>query len=469
MNLLESYKGRLSVSEKYYASQHNGAKMSTAKKMTTAMCLNNISKFMNEAFENSVGTQRSDLGAYKKFCLDLTTLTIPNLIINDLFMVQPMSGFSGYATYMQYALGTEKGTVGGLANGAPFKSALATYDYAQSTGDPRTVVIDPFQLGEMTEDRKNYTGQAVVETATDGQTKLTWTPVIPASLEVVDASGAAVSGITVDAEGTITSGTLSAGMKIKYKYDNAYIPANQLPTMVGRMKAISLQAKVRRIAVYYSQLAAFQAKNDYGMDFEAQIAQQAQAELQYEIDSEAVMLIKDNADTAVVWTDLAQGAEATGSNYYSLYAEGLARAIEQAKAKIYKTTQRFMPNWMLVGPDALAALVFVKGFESVSTAVANGPYLAGNYNGMKVFVSPILEKEIILGVNGVDGKTSVGLYAPYMPIVPTQLLGFADGTMSQGFSTMYDMVILNKSLLAKVEIRDAAGAVTGQGALFPTA
>ena len=28
-------------------------------------------------------------------------------------MVQPMSGFSGYVTYMQYALGTVKGSVGG--------------------------------------------------------------------------------------------------------------------------------------------------------------------------------------------------------------------------------------------------------------------------------------------------------------------------------------------------------------------
>lgn len=30
-----------------------------------------------------------------------------------------------------------------------------------------------------------------------------------------------------------------------------------------------------------------------------------------------------------------------------------------------------------------------------------------------------------------------------MPVVPTQLLGFADGTMSQGFSTMYDMKLLS--------------------------
>lgn len=160
---------------------------------------------------------------------------------------------------MQYALGTEKGEVGGLANAAPFKSALATYDYEQSTGDPRTIVADPFGLGEMSEGRSKYTGQGVVETVgSDGLTKLAWTPVIPDSLAVVDASGNEVSGITVDAEGNI-SGALSEGMRVRYKYDNAYIPANQLPTMVGRMKAISLQAKVRRIAVYYSQLAAFQA------------------------------------------------------------------------------------------------------------------------------------------------------------------------------------------------------------------
>ena len=41
MNLLESYKGRLAVSEKFYASQNNGAQMSNAKKMLTAMCLKN--------------------------------------------------------------------------------------------------------------------------------------------------------------------------------------------------------------------------------------------------------------------------------------------------------------------------------------------------------------------------------------------------------------------------------------------
>lgn len=34
-----------------------------------------------------------------------------------------------------------------------------------------------------------------------------------------------------------------------------------------------------------------------------------------------------------------------------------------------------------------------------------------------------------------------------MAIVPTQLLGFSDGAMSQGFSTLYDLKMLNPLLL----------------------
>ena len=44
-----------------------------------------------------------------------------------------------------------------------------------------------------------------------------------------------------------------------------------------------------------------------------------------------------------------------------------------------------------------------------------------------------------------------------MPIVPTQLLGFADGAMSQGWSTLYDLKILNPLLLV-------AGVVTNDPA-----
>ena len=140
-------------------------------------------------------------------------------------------------------------------------------------------------------------------------------------------------------------------------------------------------------------------------------------------------------------------------------AEGFARKLEQAKMIVYKATNKFLPNWMVVSPDVMPILTFVKGFEPAANAVANGPFLAGTVAGMKVYVSPILgEKVCYLGVLGNDGKTATGVFAPYMPIVPTQLLQFADFRNSQGFATMYDMKIINELLLAKVEIKDGDNA-----------
>lgn len=275
MNLLESYKGRLSISERYYSQKNNGLKMSNTKKMITAQCLANTAKYLNESFNAAVGTQRSDMGVWKKFCLDITTITMPNLIVNDLFMVQPMSSFSGYITYMQYALGTKKGVAGGV----------------DANGNPNDVIQDPFVWSAMTESRMEYSGENVVDKIdTDAaEYTLSWTPVVKGAF--VDDKGAAADVKIIKADGTVAYAPeadgkiaveVKAGDRIVYKYDNQRIPQEKLPTVVGKMQGIALTARARRIAVSYSQFAAFQAKNDYGVDFESTIAQQAQSELSYE-------------------------------------------------------------------------------------------------------------------------------------------------------------------------------------------
>jgi hypothetical protein len=36
--------------------------------------------------------------------MDITALTVPNLIAQDIFMTVPMTAITGYLTYMSYAL-----------------------------------------------------------------------------------------------------------------------------------------------------------------------------------------------------------------------------------------------------------------------------------------------------------------------------------------------------------------------------
>lgn len=68
-SLFESYKKRLQIAESVYSKKNNGATMDTNRKMVVAKCLDNVTKFMNEAFDSSMATQRSDMGLYKRFCL----------------------------------------------------------------------------------------------------------------------------------------------------------------------------------------------------------------------------------------------------------------------------------------------------------------------------------------------------------------------------------------------------------------
>jgi hypothetical protein len=212
------------------------------------------------------------------------------------------------------------------------------------------------------------------------------------------------------------------------------------------MKHIPLVAEPRRIAVRYDQITAFQAKTDYGFSLDKQIAEQACGELAYEIDTEIVQMLKEGAGEALeelTWSKTLP----VGVSKFEHY-NGFLEIIEMAKAIIYDRTKKFHPNYMVIASDILPVLRFINGFTAVKNVKMNGPYKVGELDGMNVYVSPIMDKgEFFLGLNGSDMMSSAGVYAPYMAIVPTQLLGTPDGGMAQGFSTWYAKALLNENLL----------------------
>lgn len=452
-NLIESYKNRLAIAESVHQKSHNGAKMSAQKKLMIASVLHNTSRFLNEAFQGAAATQRADIGDFKKFCLNISTVSLPNLILPELMLVQPMSSLSGYITYLRYSAGTNKG---GVKAGDTFN--------------------DAFRLGVMDEDRSRYTSSAISEkyniTAENVSNKsivLEWSPVLQVKGVKITPKEGPVQTLTVVSEApndnevqvaidktsgvatlTFNEAQFADGAVIStlYLYDNEIIPQTvkpvSLPTLTAKMEVVNLHAHARRIAVYYSQLAAFQAKNDYGYDLGQQLSAQAQGELAYEIDSEGVMMLYKGAEHDPQLDMPRYSAAVAGAISRSQYYEMFTEVIARAKAIIYQRTQKFAPNYMVVAPDVLTVMPYLKGWVAAPAAVVNGPYFAGTVDSVKVFVSPAMAKgEFFFGVNGADLQTSAAVYAPYMAIVPTQLLGFADGTLSQGFSTMYDMKLLS--------------------------
>ena len=337
-----------------------------------------------------------------------------------------MTSMSGYITYIQYVAGKTKGAV--------------------EQGD---MFNNPFKLGDVDE---SYTSSRVVETAEmkDGQAQLAWYPVLPDSVQCVNPD---IAIEVIDAEKGIISwdsATFGEALKVRYIYDNIVVPQNDLPTLKAEMKSIPLIAKARRIAVFYSQIAAFQAKTDYGFDLGDQLAEKAVGQLSYEIDTEVVKLLVDNAkaESDLLWSKTLPVGVSKSEHY-----EGFAEVVEIARQKIYDATKRFAPNYMLIASNVLPVLTFMKGFTAAPAGQINGPYFAGTLNSLKVYVSPAMEPgEFVCGVNGDDMMSSAAVYAPYMAIVPTQLLQYADGGSAQGWSTLYDLKLLNKDLLVKGKV-----------------
>lgn len=454
-NLLEAYKGRLAVADKVYSESHNGEKLSNAKKLLVANCLKNVNAFLNEAFENSVGTQRADLGAWKKFALNLTTVALPNLIAPELVIVYPMPAYSGYITYLEYTAGSNKGQT---KQGDVFNSV--------------------FGLGKVD---VNYTGAHVNEThkATAAEVaahkfSVKWTPVaVVEGLKIGDTdyqiltdatqTPVADTSVLMNADGSLTFADgdtkfiADAEISILYVYDNVVIPQNDLPILNVEPKGIALQAKARRIAIYFSQMAAFQAKTDYGFNMQDQLAEKAVGQLSYEIDTEVCQLLVDTAvantpagTNPLDWSRTIPVGVSKPDHY-----QGFAEVVEIGRQIIYDRTRRFAPNYMLIASNILPILTFVKGFVAAPAGEVNGPYFAGTLNGLKVFVTPSIEPgRFVIGVNGNDAMSSAAVYAPYMPIVPTQLLQYADGGTSQGWSTLYDLKVLNKDLLVTGKVTD---------------
>ena len=401
--------------------------------------------FLNEAFEQSAGTQRADMGMFKKFCMNLTTVALPNLIAHDLVIVHPMSSMSGFITYIEYQYASNKGAT---AIGNPIANPFGLYTERGDDGTGRNVDAD-------------FTASRVVETLGE-DLKLAWTPVAAVvkvdGVELTDDEKASIvvakDGTITAAEGKTLPASIKAGAKVAYIYDNVVVPQNNLPMVKAEMKSISLVAKARRIAIYYSQIAAYQAKTDYGVDLGDQLAEKAVGELSYEIDTEITNLLVENAredvDGELTWSKTLPVGVSKAEHY-----EGFTEIVEIAKQKIYDATKKFQPNYMLAASNLLPILSVVKGWKAAPAGTVNGPFFAGTLNGLKVFVTPNIDKgTFVVGCNGNDMMSSAAVYAPYMAVVPTQLLGYADGGMSQGWSTLYDLKMLNPMLLIKGHIVD---------------
>ena len=503
MKLVEKYAPRIKYAESYYAKKNAGATLDADRKFVLAQVLENQSSFLSESFDNTVSTQRSDMGLFKRFTMDIATLVLPNLIAPEVVLVKPMTAMNGYITYFDYVKSSNKG--------------------ASKQGD---LIVNPFKNGKVDPTYTSSTVEVNQTVSNDHKLALKWCPVVPGSVafkigtdeyfdggdgkiykgffksKVFTAEGKDNAGVvegragrfvvdhgTATEVGEITYGYAKAKSvtgaiyggeteavitfdssttgkaAIKYTYNNIAIMQDDIPMVTAVQKGIYLMAKARRIAINYSQMAAFQAKQENGQDLGKNLEKVAVGTLKYEIDTEVTNLLVDNAYTGGLSATEVKGGtgafvfNATPRNGVSLsqHFEGFEFMLENMKQYIYDQTQKFFPNYMICASNVINVVKFLKGWKSANPSNVNGPYVAGKLDNLTVIVTPnIAPSHFILGVNGSEFDTSAAVYAPYMALVPTSLLQTPDGATTQGWSTLYALQLLNKNLLVAGAIEFAS-------------
>jgi hypothetical protein len=207
-------------------------------------------------------------------------------------------------------------------------------------------------------------------------------------------------------------------------------------------------AQSRKLKTIMAFDAMYDFQIQYGYDSETETAGLIANFLQYEIDGELI-------------EDMFAGASA-GSTYFNKtvpnavstldHYEGFVVKFNQASNSIFEATRFGTATWAVLGLEAstLVESLANRGFVA-SGQTGNGPHFIGTMGNYQIFKTPILSNRMgyVLGYKG-DSMFHAGMvYAPYMPIMTTDLLAYENFNVAQGYATAYAKKMINSNLYSK--------------------
>lgn len=414
-------------------------KMSAEKKAATALCLENTKKFI--AYNESVATQSPDVGAYKRFALDMVGAVVPNLIAFDIASVQAIDNRIAMVNFMKYHYGDAKGQVG---KGQVFAD-----------------------IRNLNNSNQDYTSDHVEGEEFTGT--LDWTPVLPGTVEItladgsvikdnkagkfVDAAGAEVADVTINyATGEVNGVATGENVVASYGYANEHVPASNIPSLTLSIESLPIKAKTRRLAAIWGFEASYELQKEYGQSMEDLLSTTAAGEINYEIDMEVMNRIHGAAaDSGLIWrTTPTTGVYSNLQDHYDSFLIHLT----QMSNMIYQKTRRIRPNYILCGTNVATIITSNRTFKASGEVNTKGPYFAGTLGNFRVYVSPDMPvDEYTLGYKG-DTLLDAGfLYCPYMPLVASSMVQLEDMAGRKGWATMYGTRLVNDRMYMKGKIQ----------------
>ena len=408
-----------------------------------AVLLHNTQQMLQRTDE---ATQPADVQNFKKQALALVSAVIPNLIAEELVTVQPLQLKIGQVFFLKYMYGTNKGKV---------KAGEVAFDrYGRPTNEinysSEIVEGEEFATGDGAE--VNFEGNLAfirvrhinaingIPVEVDAEGKIT---------------GAGVSG-TVDLETgklNIKFNTAPGDgevIEVDYEYDLESVLPNTIPEVQLQLSETTLKARPRKLKTLYSFDAGQDLMRQQGVDIDESLLEAAVNSIRAEIDAEIINDLWVQAGLTSTWNNVWNKDSGLSKREYNMT---FIDEITAAGNAMFEVTRRCQPNFLVVGRLAADALdsIGAPRFQGVANAGGTGAFFAGVLDGrIRVYKNPYFQaNQYLLGYRG-DTLIDAGyVYAPYIPIMTTNLLMAEDFVGRRGYATSYAKKMLQPQLYIK--------------------
>lgn len=408
-----------------------------------AVLLHNTQSMLQRTDE---ATQPVDVQNFKKQALALVSAVIPNLIAEELVTVQPLQLKVGQIFFLKYVYGSNKGGVkagdvafdryGRQANVINYSSEIvegeefATGDGAQTkfTGNLsyiRVRTIDAVNGVAVNVDEKGNIVGAGVQGKIDFETGA-----LELNFDVAVDDGAVV--------------------EVDYQYDLESVLPNTIPEVQLQLSETTLKARPRKLKTLYSFDAGQDLMRQQGVDIDESLLEAAVNSIRAEIDAEIINDLWVQAGLTSTWNNVWNKDSGLSKREYNMT---FIDEITAAGNAMFEVTRRCQPNFLVVGrlgADALDS-VGAPRFQAVANVGGTGAFFAGILDGrIRVYKNPYFQaNQYLLGYRG-DTLIDAGyVYAPYLPIMTTNLLMMEDFVGRRGYATSYAKKMLQPQLYIK--------------------
>ena len=438
----ESQKNKIAAAEAFHRKQFPQEVRNTA----AVILKNTIAIFEGLEGANSGVAQAGTTSSYKNFIIKVASLALPALDVFDWVAVEPMATASTKILYTKFVRMSNKGK---SKQGDIISDPFGIY-YRNNADGTKTDVIDGNYSGQNT-----YDEVPALVSATETY-QLKWTPVIAGSIKV---GGADLSTVgTVDASGLITvdaNKSIPADTIITYKWDNKYLPANDIPTFGAKVDAINLDAKPHKVRIVFDALDNLIYKNDYGIDISKELPKKAVEDFMFSVATEVSDSIIANAPVSPYTLPFSLAAP---NGWIAQHYASFGSVLNAAQAAITKVTKIYAGNRAFIGSSLVPVVMAVPGWKAADTEGKIGTQLIGSIGNLKIYFKPDMnDYDYVVYAKGQGTDLCVGILGMYIAalpasIIPTQLLEYADGLNAQGFYSLYDYQPLNSALSVKATV-----------------